>query len=419
MGAGVFLLSVRIIRESSPSVGGPDTFSILIDSTITISHVAATTTTDAFTTTTIAVTTTAVPIFMGMHLFGITPVGFYGWIYNPWYQPVAYSWGWGGTPWFSFYGGYFTPYPVYSNASLWLTDYMISADLQAEYQAAQESQSSAGPIQAQGGAAALTPEVKQQIADEVRSQIALENSEAQQNSQNQDPDPASSGIARMMSDGRPHVFVVGSTLDVVDASGSECPLSGGDVLSMNAAGDPNATAVDLVVLSSKGGSECQKADTVTVALNDLQEMQNHMRETIDQGLQDLQAKQGSRGIPKAPPSAQAPPVTTEFAQSAPPPDPNGATEVNQQLQDADAAEKGVVAQAQAETGTPTPQSSLAQPMATPAPAAPTTVELGETVDQVTGAMGQPTRVFDLGAKKILQYPSMKITFKDGKVVDVQ
>jgi hypothetical protein len=32
-------------------------------------------------------------------------------------------------------------------------------------------------------------------------------------------------------------------------------------------------------------------------LTDLQEMQNHMRETIDQGLQDLQAKQGKGGLP--------------------------------------------------------------------------------------------------------------------------
>lgn len=361
--------------------------------------------------------------YRGVYIHAYAPVryysiGFYGWVYNPWYQPVVYSWGWAGTPWFTLYGGYFTPYPAYPNASLWLTDYMISADLQAEYQAAQEAQQSAvAPTQAQSGVPALTPEVKQQIADEVRSQIALENSEAQQNAQHQDPDPLSSGIARMMSDGHPHVFLVGTALDVVDASGAECALSGGDVLSVSAAPDPNATAVDLVVLSSKGGTECQRADTVTVALNDLQEMQNHMRETIDQGLQDLQTKQGNGGIPKAPPSAQTPPVATEFAQAAPPPDPNGAAEVNQQLQDADAAEKGVVTQAQVETGTPAPQTSVAQPVAPPA--VPTTVELGETVDQVTGAMGQPTRIFDLGTKKILQYPNMKITFKDGKVVDVE
>ena len=56
-------------------------------------------------------------------------------------------------------------------------------------------------------------------------------------------------------------------------------------------------------MASKGGNECQKSSTVTVQLTDLQEMQNSMRETIDQGLQDLQAKQGKGGLPPAPPSA--------------------------------------------------------------------------------------------------------------------
>jgi len=53
---------------------------------------------------------------------------FYGWAYNPWAVPVVYpvaAWGWGGAPWFGFYGAYFTPYPVYPSAAVWLTDYMI------------------------------------------------------------------------------------------------------------------------------------------------------------------------------------------------------------------------------------------------------------------------------------------------------
>jgi hypothetical protein len=40
-----------------------------------------------------------------------------------------------------------------------------------------------GAPMAAGGPPELTPEVKQQIADEVRNQLALENSEAQQNAQ--------------------------------------------------------------------------------------------------------------------------------------------------------------------------------------------------------------------------------------------
>ena len=45
-----------------------------------------------------------------------------------------------GNPWFGFYGGYFQPYPVYPSAAFWLTDYIISQDLQAAYAARQEAQ---------------------------------------------------------------------------------------------------------------------------------------------------------------------------------------------------------------------------------------------------------------------------------------
>ena len=61
-------------------------------------------------------------------------------------------------------------------------------------------------------------------------------------------------------------------------------------------------SADLVMLLSKGGHECAKSDTVSVSLADLQEMQNHMREIIDQGLHELQAKQGTGGLLAAPPN---------------------------------------------------------------------------------------------------------------------
>ena len=60
---------------------------------------------------------------------------YYGWAYNPWAAPVYYGWGWGGAPWYGYYGGYFAPYPVYPSAAFWLTDYLISANLQAAYEA--------------------------------------------------------------------------------------------------------------------------------------------------------------------------------------------------------------------------------------------------------------------------------------------
>ena len=334
---------------------------------------------------------------------------FYGWAYNPWAMPIAFGWGWAGNPWYGFYGGYFAPYPVYPSASYWLTDYIISQDLQAAYAAHQEAGEVDGAQLAPGGAPELTPDVKQQIADEVRNQLALENAEAQQTSQKQDVDPGSSGIARLLADGHPHVFVAGGAVDVVDANGQECGISDGDVLQLQTPPPTDATAANLVVMASKGGNECQKSSTVTVQLTDLQEMQNSMRETIDQGLQDLQAKQGKGGLPQAPPSAQAQPTEPEYAAVAPPPDPKDAADLQQQGQQADLAEKEVTAEASQDSGTPI----------SAAPAAPTSVELGQSTDQVQAALGSPARVANLGPKTIYYYSGMKVVFKDGKVTDVQ
>ena len=155
---------------------------------------------------------------------------FYGWAYNPWVAPVPYAWGFAANPWYGYYGYYFTPYPVYPSASLWLTDYMISQSLAAAYQAEWTRASRRSRRAAAGqaapppdGAVALTPEVKQLVAAEVQRQLALENQEAQQTAQNQDIDPASSGIARMLSDNIQHVFVAGHDIDLVDARARNAP----------------------------------------------------------------------------------------------------------------------------------------------------------------------------------------------------
>jgi len=292
---------------------------------------------------------------------------------------------------------------------------MISTDLQASYAAQQEAGEvdGAAPVAA-GGQPMMTPDVKQQIADEVRAQLALENHEADMNKQSQDADPVSSGIGRMFSDGHAHVFLVANPLDVVDASGMECSISDGDALQLQTPPDADATAADLVVLSSKGGQECRKTATVTIALSDLQEMQNHMRETIDQGLQDLQAKQGKDGIPVLPPSAQVQTTPALYAAAAPPPDPNALAEIQQQTQQADQAQKDVTADVTQDTGSP---ASFAPSNA--APVAPASVEMGQSLDQVQSELGAPSRVANLGPKVIYYYNNMKVVFKDGKVSDVQ
>ncbi len=336
--------------------------------------------------------------------------GYYGWAYNPWAEPIAFSWGWGGNPWYGYYGYYFQPYPVYPSAAYWLTDYMISQDLQTDYAAHQQAGETDGSEAAAGAPPELTPNVKQQVSDEINGEIALENQEATETAQNQNVDPGSSGIARILADGRPHVFVAGDALDLVDASGMECGVSDGDVLLLQTPPSADATAANLVVLASKGGDECAKADTVTVQLTDLQEMQNQMRATIDQGLQKLQAKQGTGGLPQAPPSAQAPPVETAFASNAPPPSPQDETDLQQEGQQADQADR--------EAGVDSSQAGSAPTAAIPPPPAPV-VSLGQTSGQVQAELGAPTRVVNLGPKVIYFYNGEKVVLEHGQVSNIE
>ena len=339
------------------------------------------------------------------------PPAFYGWVYNPWPAPVVYGWGWAGSPWYGYYGAYFTPYPVYPSAAFWLTDYMISTSLAAAYQEQVDAQAASQALPA--GQSYVTPEIKQMISDEVSRQIALENQEAQQNSKGQDIDPESSGIARLLADNQTHVFIAGSDLDVVQTSGQECGISQGDVLEVTSAPPADAAAATATVLCSKGGAECPKSSQVSVPFSDLQDMQNHMRENIDQGLSDLQSKQGQGGLPTAPPSAKAAAVQSGFATTAPQPEVNVEAQLRQTSEEADVAEQEVTKEA--------PAAGVASAAASPASASsgPVKVSEGQTIAQVTAALGEPQKIVDLGTKKVYVYPDMKVIFKSGKVSDVE
>lgn len=146
----------------------------------------------------------------------------------------------------------------------------------------------------------LTPDVKQEISDEVNDQLALENLEAQQ-----DIDPGSSRVSHALFYGHwhVHVFVVDRAMNVVSSSQATCALSDGDVLALVNPPHPNAIVADLVVLASKGGNECRKSSMVKVRLTNLQEMQSRMQDLIDHELQKYQNTHSKAGIPPAPPSA--------------------------------------------------------------------------------------------------------------------
>ncbi len=54
-----------------------------------------------------------------------------------------------------------------------------------------------------------------------------------------------------------------------------------------------------------------------------------------------------------------------------------------------------------------------------AEAEPQTIQMGMTSDQVVAAMGKPAKLVNLGPKQIYVYKDLKVTFLNGKVVDVQ
>jgi len=356
--------------------------------------------------------------YRGLYLEGYRPYryyrpAFYGWVYNPWRTPIRYTWGWARNPWYGYYGGYFTPYAVYPRASFWLTDYLIAASLQDAYQQRVDDQAFAFAGTNSADQVVLTPEVKQAIANEVQSQLALENSESQTVTQGGDLDINSSGLPRILADvspSHPHVFVVAGPLEVTDSQGQQAGLTAGDVLRLSAAPSQESTSAYLEVLASKNPN-CVRGTTVSIEITDLQEMQNHMRANIDQGLQELQGHQG--GLPAPPPLAAAPPVEAPFAPIAPPPDANVSDELQQQSRAADTIEQSVLDEVKrADNSGNVGNSSIPT-------AAAVNVTLGQTTDEVVAVLGKPRRVVNLGSKRIYVYQDSKITFVNGRVTNIE
>jgi hypothetical protein len=250
---------------------------------------------------------------------------FYQWATSHYSAPQTFTWGYttNPPPWFAHYKGYFTPEASYTSPQMWLADYLLAASLETTYKT--EPPASEAPPPAEGSPA-ITPQVKQLLAEEVGRQVKQESVEAQENAQHRDPKPGAGGVVQELGDRQPHVFVVASDLDLVDPTGRRCMISEGDVVQVVSGPQPSTSTASAVVLASKGGVECGRAAQVEIALTDLQEMQNHMRETIDQGMANTKAGKSAAS------------VTPAFAASAPPPDAEAAHEIDQQQQIAAAAD---------------------------------------------------------------------------------
>lgn len=336
--------------------------------------------------------------YHGARYYGYAPTyyyrpAYYGWAYNPWPAPVYYNWGWAGNPWYGAYGYYYAPYPVYPAASYWLTDYMMSENLRAAYEAGLAARGASGtaPLGPDADLAALlwsadsliaenlegayggglytgttsqpqlSKEVKDVLAEEVKAQIAadkaaLENPKTASGSSDPAFTFASSqatqavillplmfatpapGTAEEMPpalDPKFRYFVVATEIDLTSADGKECQLTQGDVLQRTSETLHENNNVEVTVKSSKK-DDCAVGTKGPVDANDLQEMYNNFWELIEAGLKSLAENSGKNGLPTAPDTS-----TTAGEVPAPTPDANIENDLVQQEKDADQIEAEV------------------------------------------------------------------------------
>ncbi len=196
----------------------------------------------------------------------------------------------------------------------------------------------AAPAASNSGPVALTPEVKQAIAEEVKAQLAAEKAEAAQNgggsSGGAAPASANGEVPPALDPAR-RTFVVSSDITVVNGDGQECALSPGDVITRLTDTPDQDQKVNASVSASKK-SDCASGAQVAVLVDDLQEMHNHFQEQLDSGMKTLASKQGTGGIPKSPDTS-----TKASDVAPPPPDTSAEKTLDDQQKAADDTEADV------------------------------------------------------------------------------
>jgi hypothetical protein len=395
----------------------------------------------------------------GVQLYGYAPAyyyptAYYGWAYNPWPTPAPYAWGWGAAPWYGYYGAYFAPYPVYRSPAFWLTDYLIAATLTAAYENAAANSAGLypngnptadggsnillasytpsgdhGPSEgwnggdpwAWAGAGAgvtLTPEIKKQISDEIQDDLAAQKAEKAAS----EDAPSVGTLGTLLADGKPHIFVAGSPI-TVSSGGEDCSITDGDVLSLPAAPPKDSESANLTVLASKK-ADCTENSSVAIKLTDVQDMQNHLLASIDKGMGEMKDNGAKGGLPAPPADVTAGSKEAPYAAAAPPPDKDGAAELDAAATEGAQTEAQVVAEADAadDSGATTASAGTAAGTAVaaaPPPAKMQTISSGQTIAQVVAMKGQPKQVLNFASKTIYVYPDMKITFVKGKLTDAE
>lgn len=333
-------------------------------------------------------------VYMPMHTYR---PAFYRWAYQPWTRPVYYRWGWEGRPWYGYYGGYFTPYPTYASPLFWLTDFVLATTLETAYLSR-----TTVTVAYDAPQAPMPPDARQALSDEMRRQMDMEQDQP-------DSYGAASAPPPVFAPEGPRIFLVNSAVTAY-AGNQEIPLAEGAVLQLQNRPAVGAEFAEVRVMSSRDGA-CPRGSYVYVRTMDLQEMQNHLHATLDQGMDRIQSGQGMSAFPAPPPQDMA--RTNAAFASEVKADDDALDELDATLAEAEKAERANLPPGSQGTAAPAPPPR-------PAPSArPGSIALGMSTEDVEEVLGQPRNTVDLGSRLIYVYSNLKVTFTDGKVTDVQ
>ena len=145
---------------------------------------------------------------------------------------------------------------------------------------------------------ALSPEIKQAIAEEVSRQLAAEQAAAARPAAATPVSATAPEAPPPALDPNRRLYVVSMNLDAT-AAGQSCALTPGDVVIRTSETLVNGTQVPVNVLSSKPG-DCPMNAGATLEVADLQEMNNQFQAQLGTGLKQLADNNGTGGLPAAP-----------------------------------------------------------------------------------------------------------------------
>jgi hypothetical protein len=298
---------------------------------------------------------------------------YYTWAARPWARPVSYRWRWEAEPWYSAFGGSFTPYPSYTSLDEWLTDYVIAQNLRNAYQTWQaENAPESGPAPVAGerpsqaagdGPNTVSPDASQrpywESPDDGRRPYWEETSDEDPHAQPKrsktsrtglqgsppakaSPPPLSADIKAELNGqikqqlaerqtqatasdtgALPNslnpghtLFRVSTPLDVPsDVSGRFCSLGANDYIERTGDMDENGTVPVQVKLSDI--SDCRTGLATRVSVNDLEAMDNEQQQALTNALLAASKNMGASGLPQGPATS---PLLVAAGRTRPAPD---------------------------------------------------------------------------------------------------